>query len=172
MELQGFEKISVYDLESAAKLIGKDWMLITAKDEERGSVNAMTASWGCMGVLWNKPVAVCFIRPQRYTYGLAEKANRLSLAFFGDGHRDALKLCGTKSGRDCDKLREAGLSRTEADGVPVIAEAELLLICRKLYADDIKEEGFLDSSLLANYSQKDYHRIYVCEIESAYRKIK
>jgi len=171
MEGKIFEKISVYELESAAKLIGKDWMLITAKDESKGTVNAMTASWGALGVLWNKPIATCFIRPQRYTYGLAEQNERISLAFLGEEYRAALRLCGTKSGRDCDKLAEAGLTCSELDGVPVIAEAELVLICRKLYADDIKKDCFLDEALLGNYPEEDYHRIYVCEIEGVYRKI-
>ena len=80
-------------------------------------------------------------------------------------------MCGTKSGRDCDKLGEAGLTVSDAAGVPVINEAELVLVCRKLYVDDIKKECFLVPSLLANYPQEDYHRVYVCEIEGAYRRI-
>ena len=165
--MKGFREILPTETENAVKLIGKDWMLITARDEAQNKVNAMTASWGAMGVLWNKSVAICFVRPQRYTYTLTEKAERFSLAFFGEEHRDALKLCGTKSGRDCDKLAEAGLSSTEWDGVPVIPEARLLLLCRKLYADDLREDSFLDRSLLANYAAKDYHRVYICEIEKA-----
>ena len=146
-------------------------MLIVARDEAKKGVNAMTASWGCMGVLWNKNIAVCFIRPQRYTYGLTEQAERISLAFPDAAYRDAMTLCGRRSGRDCDKLREAGLTTEELDGVPVIAEAELNLICRKLYVDDLKAGCFLDEELLAHYKDNDFHRVYVCEIERAYRKI-
>lgn len=164
-KLQGFREISPYELENALKLIGKDWMLITAKDGD--SANAMTASWGCMGVLWNKPVAVCFIRPQRYTFGLTEREDRISLAFLGEEYRDALRLCGTRSGKDCDKLSLAGLTVSECDGVPVISEAKLLLICRKLYADDLKESCFIDGELLKNYENGDFHRAYVLEIELA-----
>ena len=163
-----FVEISPYELENSLKLIGKDWMLITAKDGER--VNAMTASWGCMGVLWNKPVAFGFVRPQRYTYGLVEAQERVSLAFFDGKYREALNICGTKSGRDCDKLSLAGLSATDVDGVPVISEASLVLICRKLYVGDIEEQGFVDKSLLSNYKNADYHRMYVFEIEHAYKK--
>ena len=170
MEIREFREISPLELGNAMKLIGKDWMLITALDEKNGRVNAMTASWGCMGVLWNKNICVCFIRPQRHTYGLVEQNERLSLAFLGEEYREALKLCGARSGRDCDKLAEAGLSAVTVDGVPMIREASLLLSCRKLYVDDLREASFLDPSLLANYKNGDYHRVYVCEIEHAYLK--
>lgn len=170
MEQYGFREISPLEMENAMKLIGKDWMLITAKDEQNGRINAMTASWGCMGVLWNKHICVCFIRPQRHTYTLVEQADRISLAFLGEEYRAALKLCGTKSGRDCDKLAEAGLCAVEVDGVPMIREASLVLHCRKLYVDDLKQDGFLDPALLANYQNGDFHRVYVCEIEHAYAR--
>ncbi len=165
-----WKEISPLEIENAMKKIGKDWMLIVAKDEQNGGVNAMTASWGCMGVLWNKNVAVCLIRPQRYTYGLVEKAERISLAFPDAAYRDAMTLCGRRSGRDCDKLKEAGLTTEELDGVSVIREASMTLICRKLYADDLKPECFLDDTLLSHYPERDFHRVYVCEIERVYRK--
>lgn len=162
-KLEQFKEISPYELDNTLKLIGKDWMLITARDGEK--VNAMTASWGCLGVLWNRPIAVCFIRPQRHTFGLAEEQDRLSLAFFGQDRRDALSLCGTKSGRDCDKISEAGFTTSDADGVPVINEAQILVIGRKLYADYIKEDCFIDNKMLDFYKEKDFHKAYVLEIE-------
>ena len=72
--------------------IGSDWMLISASDGER--VNTMTASWGCCGVLWSKPIAVCFIRPQRHTYPIIESATHFSLAFFDGEKREALRYFG------------------------------------------------------------------------------
>ena len=162
-KLTGFREISPYETENALKLIGKDYMLITTPDGE--GANAMTASWGCMGVLWNKPVAVCFIRPQRYSFGLAEQSERFSLAFFGNERRDAMMICGRQSGRDIDKMAACGFSLSEVDGVPAISDASLLLVCRKLYVDDLKEDRFIDKSLLDNYKAGDYHRVYVLEIE-------
>lgn len=166
--MEDFREISPYELENVMKLIGKDWMLITANDEKNERVNAMTASWGAMGVLWNKPVCVSFIRPQRHTFSLVEKEDRLSFAFLGEEYRGALTLCGRESGRDHDKLKKAGLSTVELDGVPCIKEAKLLLVCKKLYAQDLEENCFIDKELLSNYTAKDYHRMYVCEIEKAY----
>ena len=145
--------------------IGEDWMLITAADT-KGTVNTMTASWGCAGILWNKPVAICFIRPQRYTYGIVEDTDTLTLSFFPSGEqRDALRYCGTKSGRDGDKFAATGLTvaRT-ADGTPYVDEANLVLVCRKLYADDLREGCFLAPEMLCHYPAKDYHRFYICEI--------
>lgn len=166
--MENFGIVSPYELENAMKLIGKDWMLITAYDKKNKRANAMTASWGSLGVLWNKSVCTVFIRPQRHTFSLIEEDERFSVAFLPEQYRDALKLCGRESGRDGDKISRAGLSVTELDGVSAVAEARLVLICRKLYFDDLKKENFLDGALLSNYAAGDFHRMYVCEIENAY----
>lgn len=155
-------------LENVFRLVGKDWMLITAASGD--TVNTMTASWGGMGVLWNKPVAFCFIRPQRYTFALTEQSERFSLSFFEESYRPALRLCGTKSGRDLDKFAAAGLTPAQENGVPYVKEARLVLLCRKLYADMLKKDSFLDPALLSNYKDDDFHRVYVVEIEQAYIK--
>ena len=165
-----FREVSPLMLENAMQKIGKEWMLITTSDKKQHRVNAMTASWGTLGVLWGKDVCICFVRPQRYTYGLMEENGRCSIAFLSEEYRSALRLCGSKSGRDTDKLSESGLSSTELDGVPVIAEAETVLVCRTLYADDLKKASFLDPALLSHYAAEDYHRFYVLEIEKVYRK--
>ncbi len=160
-----FEVIAPQEMDPIFDRIGKDWMLITAGQGEE--INTMTASWGCCGVLWNRPVAVCFVRPQRHTYQFTEREERLTLSFFeGEAYREALRLCGRKSGRDCDKFREAGLTPgyTEA-GVPYPEEAAMVLVCRKLYADDLKKGCFLETELLSHYPIDDFHRVYVCEIE-------
>lgn len=166
-----FVEISPTEIGNAPRLIGEDWMLITVKDASKASgANAMTASWGFMGYIWKKNVATVFIRPERYTYALAEAEDRFSLAFFGSKHRDFMKLCGVKSGRDMDKIAECGFHTVELDGVPVIAEAELALVCRKIYIDDINAENFLDSAPLSYYERDGLHRMYVLEIEKVYAK--
>ena len=166
--MEQFHAISPEELENVFRLVGKDWMLITAGD--RDAVNTMTASWGGMGVLWNKPVAFCFIRPQRHTYTFTEQKDRFSLSFFTEAYRDALRLCGTKSGREIDKFAAAGLTPAFEGNVPYVKEARLVLLCRKLYADDLKQSAFTDPSLLSNYKDGDFHRVYVAEIEQAFVK--
>lgn len=150
--------------------IGTRWMLITAFDEERQRVNAMTASWGAMGILWNRPVLIAFVRPQRHTYSLLEASDSCSACFL-NGHRDALKLCGTKSGRDTDKIGESGLTPVELDGIWGFVEAGRVLKLRKLFVSDMKKENFLDPALLSNYPSEDYHRVYVYEIETVYEQV-
>ena len=148
--------------ENTFSAIGKDWMLIGACDGEK--YNAMTASWGTFGVLWNKNVAIVFIRPERYTYEFSDKCEYLSLSFFDEQYKPALKLCGTKSGRDCDKIKEAGLTPKINNGILSFDEAKYTFTVRKLYTDDIKKANFLDEKLLENYTKGGYHKMYICEI--------
>lgn len=143
------------------KLIGGDWALVAAGNES--SFNMMTASWGGMGVLWNKNVVWAFIRPSRHTYGFMEREPEFTMSFFDERYRDALNYCGSHSGRDSDKSKATGL--TPAGGNPVyFAEARLVLVCRKLYFQDIDPAKFIDDSIERNYNGSDYHRVYSAEI--------
>ena len=168
--MQNFEKIDVKQIDNAIKAIGDDWMLITAYDADNNRVNAMTASWGALGVLWHKPICICFVRPERHTFKLLEEKKELSIAFLDKERRDNYIVCGRESGRDIDKLQKCGLTTVELDGVSVIAEAATALTCRVLYEDDIKESGFLDASVLSHYATAGYHKVYICEIIGAYKK--
>lgn len=145
--------------------ISKEWMLITAEKTD-GTVNTMTASWGGIGFIWRRPVFTCVIRPQRYTFAFAEEAERISLSFMGEGYREQLQLCGSKSGRDMDKISACGFTVIHENGAAYFEQARLVLIGRKLYADMLRDDAFLDRSIIpANYPAKDFHKFYVCEIE-------
>lgn len=146
------------------KAIGKDWMLITAGEPD--DFNMMTASWGGMGILWGRPVCFVFVRPQRYTFGYMEHVSHFTLTFFDETNRDALNYCGTHSGRDVDKVAETGLTPVSGeDGTVYFAEGRLVVACRKLYAQDIQEANFIDTSIVHQaYAARDFHRIYVGEI--------
>ena len=150
-------------------LIGDDWMLVTA--EKDGKANTMTASWGGVGILWNKPVTFTFIRPQRYTFEFLENNDCFSMCFFDESYRQALTLCGTKSGRDVDKIAATGLTPAfTEDGVPYFEEAKLVLICKKLYAQDLNEVSVIEEAVKTNYNGDDYHRMYAGEIVEVLRK--
>jgi flavin reductase (DIM6/NTAB) family NADH-FMN oxidoreductase RutF len=152
-------------------LIGTDWMLITVNDEKQGRANAMTASWGGVGVIWNRPYAVCFIRPQRYSFDLAEKCDKIALSFLEEteNSREIYNVCGTKSGRDIDKIKETGLTPIDFDGAVAFAEAYVVIVGKKIYTDMIKPECFIDEALINTYyPNKDFHKIYLCEIEKIY----
>ena len=149
--------------------IGKEWMLITAGNEEK--FNTMTASWGGVGVLWNKDIAFTFIRPCRYTFEFTEKEEMFSLCFFSEQYRDALTLCGRKSGRDSDKIKEAGLTPVFIDGVPCFEEADLVILCRKMYAQEMSKDCAYSEEVTKHYDENEpYHTFYAGEIIKAYTK--
>ena len=143
------------------QMIGKDWMLITAGNRQKA--NTMTASWGGVGILWNKPVSYIFVRPTRYTYAFLEQEEGYSLCFFDEEYRDALKVCGTVSGRDRDKIADCGLTLRYEEGIPYFDQAKTVLFCKKLCYQDMDPAGFIDPTIEGHY-HNDYHRIYVGEI--------
>ena len=155
--------------ENAFEMIGKDWLLITA--EKDGKVNTMTASWGGVGVLWNKKVAYIFIRPQRYTKEFVDFSDRLSVCVLPNSYRKELSYLGNVSGKDEDKISNANLKVQKYEDVPYFDEARLTLICRKLYAQDLKEECFIEKDIIDKwYPEKDYQTMYVVEIEKILSK--
>lgn len=158
-------RISPFDLnDNVFKLLDKDWMLVTAGTMEHK--NTMTASWGHLGIMWNLPVAICYIRPQRYTYEFANEYADYTLSFFEEKDRKILQFCGSKSGRDHDKFKETGLLPfTTENGNIGYEQARLILECRKIYQDDFKAENFLRPEIAKkNYPKNDFHRFYFGEI--------
>lgn len=149
--------------ENIFDMVGRQWMLVTAGSPDK--FNTMTASWGGAGILWGKPVAFSFIRPQRYTFEFMEKNDYYTLSFYDDSYRDALNICGSHSGRDTDKVKATGLTPASSDTAVYFDEAKLVLICRKLYAQDINPASFIDKEIMSTYTAGDYHRLYVGEIE-------
>lgn len=164
-----YRKLELKDLTfNPFERIGKDWLLITAGDDAK--YNTMTASWGGVGVLWNKNVATIYIRPQRYTKEFVDQNDTFSLTFFDETHREALAFCGKYSGRDYDKAKETGLTPSFDYAAPTFREGNLVLICKKIYAQELTPACFLDDSISKNYPNKDYHTMYIGEILEAYVK--
>lgn len=166
-----FKKVNISDITTDPfTKIGKEWMLITGGNMD--DYNTMTASWGQLGVLWNKNVITCYIRPNRYTYEYIEKGDTFTVSFYGEEYRKALSFCGAHSGRDCDKAKETGLTPAEFDGNVAFEEADMVFVCRKLYSYDLAKEGFLtDDGLPEQFFSKDpYHRAYISEITAVYVK--
>ena len=144
-------------------MIGDQWMLITAGSGE--CCNTMTASWGGLGVLWQAPVATCYVRPQRYTKEFLDREEYFTLTFFSEEWRKALALCGSKSGRDVDKVKECGFTvKTAACGAPYFEQAELVLVCRKRFVQDFDTANIPEDVKAAQYPNQDYHTMYIGEI--------
>lgn len=158
------KEISVSQLNiNPMTMISDEWMLITAGTKE-GGYNTMTASWGHLGAIWNKPTSVCYVRPQRYTKEFMDREELYTLSFF-PGCKKELAYLGTHSGRDEDKVAKVGLTPAFGDGYTYFEEARLVLVCRKLYRAPLIEEGFIDKPVITeNYPDRDYHDLYIGEI--------
>lgn len=153
--------------------IAKEWMLVTAGTAD--GWNTMTASWGGVGWLWNRPVAFVFVRPERYTHEFIERHEHLTLSFLSPDERDVLSFCGLHSGRDCDKAQATGLRPRQTPGGSVTFEqARLTLECRKLFKTEMTAADFLDKECLERWygpgKGLSLHTVYVVEIEHAYSK--
>ena len=152
----------------------KNWqgqgMLLTCGDWQTGHFNTMTIGWGSIGVMWSMPFIQVVIRPVRYTYHFTEKYDTFTVSSFSEEFAPALKLLGTTSGRDGDKIKKSGLLPIASANVPSpgFAQAELILECRKIYWQDMDKTHFLDPGLEDKYPAKDYHRIYYGEILSIF----
>lgn len=149
-------------------LIAKEWMLITAGNEERG-YNTMTASWGHLGSLWGHgggmPTSTIFIRPQRFTKEFVDREEFYTLSFFTENYRQHLAYLGSHSGRDEDKVAKVGLTPVFEGDCTYFKEASMVMICRKLYRAPILEEGFVEKSIVDDcYPEKDFHDMYIGEI--------
>jgi flavin reductase (DIM6/NTAB) family NADH-FMN oxidoreductase RutF len=151
---------------SPSKLWLSRWLLLAAGDFESGDFNAMTVGWGTFGAMWNRPVAQVVVRPVRHTYGFMERYGAFTLSAFSEERRKALSLMGSKSGRDGDKIAEAGLTPIASTKVaaPGFAEAELIVECRTIYWHDFDPARFIEPAIEKNYPDKDYHRSYLGEI--------
>ena len=155
--------------ENIFKLIGKDWMLVAAQKD--GKTNAMTASWGFAGVMWGKNCLITAIRPQRYTKEFIDGSDTFSITILPDGYRDTLNYFGSVSGRDEDKIAKSGITVEKCENTPYFAEGKLVLICRKMFAQEIKAESFIDKEALEKwYPNNDLHTLYVAEIVKVLEK--
>ena len=149
--------------------VGDQWMLIAAGTPDR--CNAMTASWGGLGVLWGAPMATAYIRPQRYTKEFVDEGEYFTLSFFSEDYRPQLNLCGTKSGRDVDKVKECGFTvAAGAGGAPYFEQADLVLVCRKRMAVPM-DPALMPEDVKEKWYKGDWHTMYWGEIVEALERV-
>lgn len=150
-------------------LLNDEWMLITAQKDN--IVNTMTASWGGFGILWNKRVSNVVIRPQRYTKEFIDSSSTFSLCFFDKEYKKTLAYLGSVSGKDENKIEKSNLTINHIKDTPYFEEASMVIICKKLYAQELKPECFIEKEVDSNtYPDKDYHTMYISEILKIYTK--
>lgn len=149
---------------SAVKLIHRDWLQISAKSD--GRVNTMTASWGGMGQMWEKDAAFIFIRPQRFTKTLIDKTNNLTLQVLPETMRKTNGYFGRVSGFDEDKIKQSGVTVLKQDNHIYFEESDVVMFCKKLFAQELLEQSFIDKDLVSKwYPENDFHTMYVVAIE-------
>lgn len=156
--------IDLHSLSNAFYRIGEQWMLLGAGNIDH--FNMMTASWGGFGILWHKPVVFVFVRPQRYTYQFIDKNDTFFLSFFEEAYRDVLNVCGSKSGRDINKMSDAGITPYPVSENAVgFKEATYNVVCEKIYYDDLDPSRILSQDAMKHYIKGDFHRMYVGEVK-------
>lgn len=150
------------------KMLSENWMLISAGDNNK--FNMMTASWGGLGHLYNKPVAFCFINPTRYTYQLMENKDTYTLCFFTEAYRDALNYCGTHSGKNEDKVQGSGLTPilTPSNSV-AYTEAWMIIECKKLVAQQFTPEAIYSPEAKNKWGE-NLHKMFIGEIINVWVK--
>lgn len=145
--------------------------LLTAGDKE--GCNTMTIGWCQLGCIWNLPVCTVYVRPERYTYQFIESHDYFTISILPASEKKTMALCGSKSGRDVDKISECGLTvRYGAGDAPFFEEAQWVLVCRKLYAQDMEPSCTLEeAAILPFYGKRGgWHRSYTGQVVEAYKQ--
>ena len=161
-----FKEIDITHLnKNVVDLFKNRWALVTAGDKD--ALNTMTVSWGAVGELWGKDMATLYIRPQRYTEEFLNKNDYLTVSFYPEDMKKQIHgVCGSKSGRDVDKVKECNLTPVFDEKAPYFNEAQTVLVCKKAAKSRFNPDEFLDGEIDEKwYPQNDYHFIYYAEIE-------
>lgn len=169
-ELSGYKKIPAKNIPgNVIKMLSQDWMLITAGNGSE--FNMMTASWGGLGYLFEKPTAFCFINPTRHTYPLMEKYETYTLSFYTEAYRTVLEYCGNNSGRDKDKVKESGLTPVNMpSGSKAFQEAWMIIECRKLVSQSLSQESIANEEVRKEWIGKPVNKMFVGEIINVWIK--
>ena len=156
---------------NAVELFAKDWMVLAAGNEEK--MNAMTISWGGLGQLWEMPVVTVYVSGSRYTHGFMEKYDHFTVSLFPNDKRKALLYIGSHSGRDGDKLKDAGLTpEFTNEGNPSFKEAVMTIECKKIYSHTFEKEKLPESvrSMYGDESRMKLHTMYIGQIERVWAR--
>lgn len=156
MDLKKFSMLPFYTLD-------QEWALLTVGDQNR--FNAMTISWGGFGTIWNEPIVTVYVKPTRYTYEFMETYNYFTVSFYDEDEKKDLAILGSKSGRDMDKISQTNLTPLFLEKSVSFQEANLTLVCQKIYFQDLKveniiPEGILQSEIDRFYQKEPVHRMY------------
>lgn len=149
--------------ENFAHAFPRRMALVTAGTADH--YNTMTIGWGLVGFAWGKPLVEVQVRPSRYTHDFMESQQLFTVSFFAPDKKEALMLCGSKSGRDIDKAAEAGLTPLPVQGSVAFEEATSIYLCKKMFQVELTAGNFLDKQAEQQYfAEGDYHTVYYGEL--------
>ncbi|MBR5067533.1 MAG: flavin reductase [Lachnospiraceae bacterium] len=140
----------------------KKWALLTAGNKE--SFNTMTISWGGAGTLWGKPVVTTYVRTSRLTHDFMDREDYFTISFYPEEYKKTLAVLGSKSGRDMDKMNASGLTAKEVNYSMTFEEAEVTLVCRKLFKQRLEPANIIDAKAKAFYDGDAEHDMYIGEV--------
>ncbi len=140
----------------------KKWALLTAGNKD--SFNTMTVSWGGMGTIWGKPVATVYVRTSRYTHEFMDREGYFTVSFYPEEYRKVLGVLGSKSGRDMDKMNGSGLTAKALQESVTFEEAEITLVCRKMFMQRLEPSNITDPDVAKFYAGDAPHDMYIGEV--------
>ena len=146
----------------------KQWALLTAGDADK--FNTMTISWGGLGTLWNKPVATVYVRTSRLTHDYMDDNEYFTVSFFSESYKKTLSVLGSKSGREMDKMHVDGLTAVPAGESVTFKEAEITLVCRKLFKQSVDVDKMPADVVDRFYNGIAPHDMYIGEVVDIIRK--
>lgn len=158
-------------LEKGMDSLHKQGAFLTVKGGDK--VNTMTISWGSIGFMWQKPVFMALVRKSRYTYELIEQSDSFTVSVpFGTDLKNALMVCGTKSGRDIDKQSAANIAFIPSQQVdsPVVDGCNQYYECKIVYKQAMDKSQLVPEIQKTMYGDEDYHTLYYGEIVACYEK--
>lgn len=155
MNLESFNFKPFYTLD-------KEWALLSVGNKEK--FNMMTVSWGGFGTIWGKPVVSVYVRKSRYTYEFIEENDYFTLSFYDEKYKKDLGILGSKSGRGINKKDLVSLHEEEVGNSISFKEANLTLVCKKIYYDDLKQENMKPEIQEQFYKKDEIHRMYIGEV--------
>ena len=100
--------------------------LITSR--AAGKDNIMAASW-VFPLSFEPAMFGVSVSPKRYSFDLIRKGKAFGINIPDPALKEAVMICGTKSGKETDKFVEAKLTKEEGKHVPLIKECPVSIEC-------------------------------------------
>ena len=145
------------------------WALLTVGNREK--FNMMTIGWGGLGTVWRKPAATVYVRTSRYTHDFMESNDYFTIGTFEyDWYHDQLKVLGTKSGRDMDKMHDSELTPIELARGMTFREVDVTLVCKKIFKQRLDPANLPEDIRNRYYDNDAPHDMYIGEVVERYFK--